>query len=294
MSLRLEMLQVARLAPKLLLDSSSLVEDFILSNLHQDGGFTNRAGEPDLYYTVFGLESLLALQSQHPLSDFPPFLKQFETGDHLDFVHLACLARAWADIGTASLVADKRTGILDRIETFRTQDGGYNQTPGAATATTYACFLALGAYQDLETALPHSEKMIDSLSSLQCEDGGFANQSQQTTGLTPPTAAAITLLRHFQRPVPDQITQWLLQRCLPQGGFSASPKITMPDLLSTATALHALAGQQVDLDKIREVCLDFIDSVWVNQGSFYGNWTEETLDTEYTYYGLLALGHLAV
>ena len=68
MSLRLEMLQVARLAPKLLLDSSSLVEQFTLSQLHEDGGFKNRAGDPDLYYSVFGIESLLALQSQHSLA----------------------------------------------------------------------------------------------------------------------------------------------------------------------------------------------------------------------------------
>jgi len=45
---------------------------------------------------------------------------------------------------------------------------------------------------------------------------------------------------------------------------------------------------------IREPCLDFIDSLWVNRGGFYGTWDDDALDTEYTYYGLLALGHLAV
>ena len=40
-------------------------------------------------------------------------------------------------------------------------------------------------------------------------------------------------------------------------------------------------------------CLDFLDSLWTNQGSFYGHWADHHLDAEYTFYGLLALGHLA-
>jgi hypothetical protein len=65
-------------------------------------------------------------------------------------------------------------------------------------------------------------------------------------------------------------------------------------LLSTAVALHALSGLEVDCDKLKDSCLDFIDTLWVNEGSFYGHWQEDVLDTEYTFYGLLALGHLSV
>ena len=79
-----------------------------------------------------------------------------------------------------------------------------------------------------------------------------------------------------------------------RGGFLAVPEAPIPDLLSTATALHALAGMQVDFSGIKERCIDFVDSLWTNRGSFYGNWTDDMLDTEYTYYGLLALGHLSL
>ncbi len=68
----------------------------------------------------------------------------------------------------------------------------------------------------------------------------------------------------------------------------------MPDLLSTATALHALAGLETSLDSIREPCLDFLDSLWDNAGGFHGHWADDTLDCEYTFYGLLALGHLSL
>jgi hypothetical protein len=65
-------------------------------------------------------------------------------------------------------------------------------------------------------------------------------------------------------------------------------------MLSTATALHALASLHADIEPIRERCLDFIDTLWTARGGFYGTWEDEHLDCEYTYYGLLALGHLSV
>jgi hypothetical protein len=40
--------------------------------------------------------------------------------------------------------------------------------------------------------------------------------------------------------------------------------------------------------------LDFVDSLWTNRGGFFGSWLDDTLDCEYTYYGLLALGHLTI
>ena len=72
------------------------------------------------------------------------------------------------------------------------------------------------------------------------------------------------------------------------------PGAPIPDLLSTATALHALAGLQCPCDGLREPCLDFIDSLWTNAGAFHGHWQDEGLDVEYTYYALLALGHLSL
>ena len=67
----------------------------------------------------------------------------------------------------------------------------------------------------------------------------------------------------------------------------------MPDLLSTATALHALAAVGAPLDDLREPCLDFLDSLWDHRGGFHGSWADDALDCEYVFYGLLALGHLS-
>ena len=59
--------------------------------------------------------------------------------------------------------------------------------------------------------------------------------------------------------------------------------------------LHALATREVELPPaLREKCLDFIDTLWNAEGGFHGHWADDHLDAEYTFYGLLALGHLAV
>ena len=100
-------------------------------------------------------------------------------------------------------------------------------------------------------------------------------------------------MRYLDVPPDPRLAGWLLDRCR-EGGFFATPDAPMPDLLSTATALHALSSLHAPLDRVREACLDFIDSLWTSEGAFYGNWADDTLDCEYTYYGLLALGHLSL
>lgn len=273
------MLQVARLAPKLLGDSRELVESFVRSQINADGAFRNRAGDSDLYYTVFGLESLVALRADIPTETAAAYLRTFGDGEGLDFVHLACLARCWATVA-AHPDAARAAAILARVESFRTPDGGYNQSEGASEGTAYAMFLALGAYQDCGRSMPALDRLAASVERLRALD------------VTPVMAATVTLLRQLDRAPDAEFAEWLLARCLPAGGFFAVPDAPMPDLLSTATALHALAGLHVPFDGLREPCLDFVDSLWTNRGGFYGHWSDDAIDTEYTYYGLLSLGHL--
>ncbi|MBM4114045.1 MAG: hypothetical protein FJ253_11875, partial [Phycisphaerae bacterium] len=142
------MLQVARLAPQQLGESRNLVAGFLRSRLGPDGGFLNRGGTSDLYYTVFGLEGLVALQEPLPSAVVTEYLTSFRDGDALDFVHLASLARCWATLSRDASAAPAR-GLLARIEAYRSADGGYAQTPDADAGTVYAAFLALGGYEDL-------------------------------------------------------------------------------------------------------------------------------------------------
>src|SRR6266404_6027717 len=280
------MLQVARLSPNILGESGDLIRQFLKSQHLPDGGFADRGGNSDLYYTVFGLECFLALRDDPPVSEARVYLQQFGDGDGLDFVHLACLARCWATVCRGDFTGIPREAILQRLEKSRSLDGGYG--------TVYSAFLALGAYEDFHIPVPEPGRLLESLRSLRSLDGAYSNQPGASRGITTSTAAAILLLRHLGETPDDSLAAWLLARAHPQGGFFALPDAPIPDLLSTATALHALSAMHVPIEPIREACLDFIDTLWTNRGGFYGNWADDVIDCEYTYYALLSLGHLSL
>jgi prenyltransferase beta subunit len=288
------MLQVARLSPRLLGDSAGLVLDFLRGQMNDDGGFKDRSGASDLYYTVFGIEGLLALRGELPAERIASYLRGFGGGESLDFIHASCLARCWAALPGDLKRDAPREQILRRVDQFRSDDGAYSATEGAKQGTLYGCFMATGTYQDAGGELTDPAAIVRCIERLRADDGGYANGDDLPMGLTPPSAAAATLLRNLGHAVPAELTDWLLKRHHPEGGFFATPLAPIPDLLSTATALHALSGMHADLAAVREPCLDFVDSLWTNRGAFYGNWTEDVTDCEYTYYGLLALGHLSV
>jgi prenyltransferase beta subunit len=286
------MLQVARLAPKQLGDSRGLVTAFLRARVNPDGGFQDRAGVSDLYYTVFGLDALIALQEDLPVGRTAAFVQGFGDGGGLDFVHVACLARAWAALGQPdSACVD---GLLARIETCRANDGGYATLPGSTHGSAYGAFLAMGAYQDLGRSLPDADGVLTSLRRLRAADGSYGNHPGVPSGNTPATAAAVLVMRHLEAPPDRETGMWLLDRCHASGGFFASSVTPVPDLLSTATALHALSTLHLPIAGLYEPCLDFVDSLWTNRGGFFGTWADDAVDCEYTYYALLALGHLSL
>jgi prenyltransferase beta subunit len=335
------MLRVAGSAARALGESAALVRHFLLRQQNPDGGFKGRAERSDLYYTVFGIDALIALQGQDPFlptQSAPPadegrlaagpgaatalrepsevsiralaealerargFALSFGEGAELDFVHLCCLARAIGRAAGSSANATSGHGnpLSRHLESFRSRDGGYHPAAGSRNGTAYGCFLALAAYQDLGWPMPDPGGLVQCLTSLATPDGAWSNAAsagshsspKSALGSTNATAAAVAVLRHLRQPVPPAAARWLLARWHTQGGFLAAPDAPLPDLLSTATALHALAGMGIRFDSLRERGLDYLDSLWTNEGSFHAHWAEETLDCEYTFYGLLALGHL--
>ena len=160
--------------------------------------------------------------------------------------------------------------------------------------SAYGCLIAFGAYQDLGLLPPDPFRIAQCMDSLETPDGAWSNEPSMVLGSTTATSAMISLYRTMQLPAPPASVDWLVRQCLPAGGFLAVPGAPIPDLLSTAVALHALSNQADAVAKVKEPCLDFIDSLWSAAGGFHGNWTDDMLDPEYTYYGLLALGHLAL
>jgi prenyltransferase beta subunit len=299
MSLRLQMLQIARVAPKMLGESADLVRGFFARQFSEEGGAFDRGGRPDLYYTIFALAGLQAMQEEAEIenrkSKIENWLAGFGDGGGLDFVHLSALARCRAAVGLGDMPSGITNALLRRIEAHRSHDGGYDSDRGAEHGNAYGCFVALGAYQDLGRELPEPLRMVQCLKFLETPDGAWANARGLKVGSTNATAAAVTLLHQLGLPINQSVGDWLLAQAHPEGGFLAMPQAPMPDLLSTATTLHALACLEREVPPIiRERCLDFIDTLWNAEGGFHGHWADDHLDAEYTFYGLLALGHLSV
>ena len=210
-------------------------------------------------------------------------------------MHLGALARCWAAIDAEEMPAGLAEKLLARIEAHRSRDGGYDADTGAESGNAYGCFVALGTYQDLQREMPEPLRMVQCLKFLETPDGAWGNARGLKTGSTNATAAAVTLLHQLGMPIDERVGGWLLAQAHAEGGFLAMPNAPMPDLLSTATALHALACLEKPVpEPIRERCLDFIDTLWNAGGGFHGHWADDHLDAEYTFYGLLALGHLSL
>lgn len=310
MSRRLQMLQVARLARRELGEAAESVVTFLQKTAMPAGGYANRAGRPDLYYTPFAIDSLIALSeagvpasggpaglfdpsSTHALETFRWLDETVGGGEALDFVHRACLARVWAVRPLENCSVAQRGELAATFAAHRAADGGYASRPGSAQGSVYGSFLVVNAYADLGLPLPAAapDAIVQSLKALQAADGGWANEPDQDFGSTPATAAAVVLLHSFGCPVPQSAVDWLLARLHPSGGFLATTTAPLPDLLSTAVALHALDSVAAPWQAHRGIILDFLDSLWSGEGGFHGSWADDQLDGEYTFYGLLALGH---
>jgi len=286
-------------AGKVLGDSLDAVRDFLRRQLAPDGGFQGKDGSSDLYYTVFGLEASLALNFELSPKLIDDYLAGFGAGESLDLVHLASLVRCranMADFHGGQIPVAVREAMMRHLQEYRSSDGGFHTTQSVAKGSAYGSFLALGAYQDLQVGCPDVEAMVASVHGLQMPDGGFSNELAMATSATTATAAAICVLHYLQRPAPASAVRWLLDHAHPLGGFTAitfAGGAGIPDLLSTATALHAMALVGAAAESMREKHLDYLDSLWDPQGGFRGHWADDTVDCEYTYYGLLSLGSLA-
>lgn len=300
MTLRLDMIRAATKARDILADACTPVSRFLRDQQNPDGGFRGRSAFSDLYYTVFGSEALIALDGHtEDTAHVKYFLENGHTIENLDLVHLACLGRCWAsvlDCHNEVWPTSLHERIATRLNQLQCQDRSFTTQTDSQNGNVYGCFMALGLYQDLKLPVDNPDAILNCLARLSRQNGGYANDTQTHSPSTPATAAAITICHYLDESVPDQTLNWLQKQVHEQGGFAAVSEHAAfigPDLLSTATAIHALSLIQANLSHLRESCLDYLDTLWAPEGGFCGNLMDRTLDCEYTYYGLLALGHLS-
>ncbi len=313
----LEVLRVASRATTLVEEAArGRMVEFIRSKQCADGGYAGRTSQSDLYYSHFALSCLAALHSAPDDTNLADrYFNEKCKPDALDFVHLNALLRGQLLLRFLELPGLVRRGILrgsmfgsallkfapnvdqralQALEDWQSRDGGYHHAEkNAEHGTAYAAFLAVQARLDHDDTINNAESLLNSIASLETPDGGVANTSGMERGTTTATGAAIMLRHYLNAPQQDKMIEWLAAQIAPRGGFRAGPQAPIGDLLSTSVALLALRTVGWSLGALSEGCLEFVDSMWQDDGGFCGSMADPVTDVEYTFYGLLALGCLA-
>jgi len=250
-------------------DAIASLKEFVKGKQTLSGGFADKAGNPDLYYTLFGYYLVDALGLSEMKLAIVKYLEVEVAKNKLEGVHLHCAAILSARAGANRSVR--------KILTEKVQDNLRKQFEKQAVYSTFLSLLTCYYIKDFRSLYL------------------LRKQSESLTGrnsVTSPVIAAFLVLQSsFRKPVTG-IRDKLLSFYNRKGGFKATPAAPVPDLLSTAVALYALSFTGYDLSIIKPECLEFVDSMFT-EGGFMGNIFDQDPDIEYTFYGLLALGSLA-
>src|SRR4051812_40351687 len=133
---------------------------FLRRHQHPEGGFTDREGGLDLYYTGFGLRGLAVLDAlddgiaQRAAAYLKASLqRQTSVVDFYSLLYSCLLLQVSSGIDVlVDAPADWPERVAATLASFRTADGGYGKVAGALSGSTYHTFL-VGLCFELQTGL---------------------------------------------------------------------------------------------------------------------------------------------
>ena len=277
---------------------------FICSQQQPDGGFSGREGGSDLYYTGFAVRSLGILGGLEPaeMESLCGYLKSFSletltTIDLLSWLYCALIVQASGGPDLLAEVPENwNTRIAERLETLRTEDGGYAKSDQGALGSTYHSFLIVLIYQLIGVDVPSPNRLIQFLFDMQRDDGGFVEIAPMKRSGTNPTAAAVAtliILEAMDDELKADVRDFLNQVKSAEGGFQANTRIPFADGLSTFTGLLTAQdlglNEIMDLEQVRKFMQEWLE---FPTGGFRGASWDEQADVEYTFYGLGVLALL--
>ncbi len=292
------------------------IGEYVLRQQCHDGGFPNRQGEPDIYYTAFALRTLALANILDP-SLLSPTYHWLDTLDPSQFPTMVSFYSLIQSRAIANYLRsrepigkweDFRSRASSCLSEFRTSDGGFAARRGSHSTTIYQTFLGLLCCELLDLSFPDLTSCTTWLSERQLADGGYADTATVPSSGTNPTAAAAAIWQmtgSVPPSVAERILQFLRSVYVPHTGFTAHARITIPDLLSTFTGLwtaYALGDTTfIAADKLTAhvCCLQspeggFWAGPWEVPGriSFLADAKHTAPDVEYTFYGLASLALL--
>lgn len=232
-----------------------------------DGGYANKAGKSDLYYTLFGVLVEEALSGSFNSTRTGNYVERTLTAKEPQGVELHCatiLLSKLKRIGSWPQLAERVK--LDTLNITNTNS--YNH---------FLSLLSLYYVKDLRGIV----KLL------------LMQKTDHLQDQTPcPVLAAQAIAAKLSGAKAMGIEKALLSYYTGDGSFKALKDSPCGDLLSTSVALYALRFAGYDFRAIKPDCLSYIDSLYY-AGSFRATGLDFDTDVEYTFYGLLALGALA-
>ena len=249
-------------------DIQAEIKKHLLKSITKDGGFADRGGKTDLYYSLFGCFVAEALSVNEIVPALKDYIKRSVTQESLSGIHLFCGAILYSKLHGFDATTEKlRKKVEIELENNNGSKSEYNYFIG---------LLTLYYIQDYRFILKLKKKIT-----------GFSNEKESPCSLAAAEAVINRVLGKSVKEVEIKLKSFYRGN----GGFVALQKAPITDLLSTAVALYALHFIDSDLTNIKPDCLTFVDNLYLN-GGFRATELDFDIDIEYTFYGLLALGAL--
>ena len=273
--------QLKKIRPKLiesvLLKSISMldpemitkIKSFILSKQTTQGGFADRGGNPDLYYSLFGYYIAETFSVTEVMEPLKKYVADTVTMNELSGVYRYCGAILYAKLIGLDATTEKlrRQIVADLVKTDLKQP-------------EYSGFLGMLALYYLED-FRNIQRAVNQYKKFEITDNHPC-----------PVIAATAILLSMAGKKQPKVADMLKSFYRKNGGFAVLHNAPSEDMLSTGVALYALHFLDADLRLIKPDCITFIDDLYDN-GGFRATSDDTYTDVEYAFYGLLALGSMS-
>ena len=266
---------------------------FLMNQQNPDGGFRDRGGRSDLYYSLFGGLILGAWGEGHgaksmesdvrtPLPEreavegvilkLNKFIAQQSNSKVSGFIEKCCLVLLQKELNAGQ--NSQIRAMISLGKSFWNERHSIN-----LSYRSFVLFLTLDAVLPFRSILKFGAKRMLGQT--------IIDQHSPCSEV-----AARVFLQKMMNQDGSKDLELLKSFACTTGGFKAFAHLNNADMLSTAVALFALNYSGYNLRLLKPSCLDFIGQNF-SDGAFLSGDGDPTADVEYTFYGLLALGTLA-
>lgn len=245
------------------------IKSFIQSQQNQNGGFMDRAGQTDLYYSLFGLWLSLAIEHVDLQNGLKEFIKRKQVSESKSPVEDLALLLIKSELDPNM----PKQSVFSIIKIISRK--------GRLIEFSYQFFL-ISLVID---ACGKNKKLFYFFARI------WLSLYKPKGNIPCSLTAALVFARKILGLNTKNMSTKLLVFSSKKSGFRAFESMENSDLLSSGVALFVLKETGFDLRMLAPGCLDFVESNY-SEGAFLSGDGDLTKDLEYTFYGLLALGSL--